>query len=102
MDCTIKLQLPGESGVLPFIARVTETFGDLAARICEEHQVDADARAVHLCVDGVRPGTREHRACPGGWLDPSDMVDRRRDIITQVRRNQTSIFQLQLLKFLAG
>ena len=86
MDCTIKLQLPGEKNVLPFIARVSETFADLSARICEEYSVDAaDPRAVSLYADAVQPGTRENRLCPGGLLNPSDMVDRRREILAQVR-----------------
>ena len=84
MECTIKLQLPGEAHVLPFIARLTETFADLSSRICDEHQIDADPRAVFLYADSVKPGTPENRTCPGGLLDPSEMVERRRDILAAV------------------
>jgi hypothetical protein len=53
-EVTIKLQLPNEKNVLPFLARGEETFDELVARIREEQHLDLPEKALVLIADGVK------------------------------------------------
>ncbi len=84
-EVTVKLQLPNERGVLPFLARGTETFDEVLTRIREEHQLDTPEGALVLVADGVKPGSADNKYAPGGLLDAKDTVDSRRDVLAGSR-----------------
>jgi hypothetical protein len=85
VEITIKLQLPNEKNVLPFLARGEETFDDLVGRICEEQHLELPEKALVLIADGVKPGSVDNKYAPGGLLDGREMVSKRRDILAQSR-----------------